>query len=72
MISYTPSAGSVAVAHLYDLAGGLVNQADDAGHTGVLKFSGKALAGGVYIIKLEKMLGGASLVRTTLKVAVIH
>jgi flagellar hook assembly protein FlgD len=72
-VSYSPSPGSTGLAHLYDLNGGLVAQAEDSAQVGVLKFRGAALAGGVYIVRVEKLSGGgASLAHTLLKIAVIH
>lgn len=71
-VAYTPSAGTTAVGRLYDLAGELVSQAEDLANLGRLSFPGGSLAGGIYIIKVEKRSGAAVLARVQLKVAVVH
>ena len=71
-IAYPVSTGSVALARLYALNGELVAQCEDRPGTGLLSFPPKRLAGGVYLIDVEKVNGAAVLVRTTLKVAVVH
>ena len=71
-ISYPVSTQYGAIARLYNMAGELVAQTDDSGHTGTMRFLGAGLAAGVYIVDVEKLSGSAMIARTTVKVAVVH
>ena len=71
-IAYTPSAGCGAAARLYNLNGELVGQADDKAATGTMTFDVHGTSSGVYLVRLEKLSGAATLARTTLKVAIVR
>ena len=71
-VAYTPSLASSAVARLYSLNGELIAEAADVLQTGTLVFDIHQAASGVYLVKLEKQLGGATLVRTVLKVGIVR
>jgi hypothetical protein len=72
LISYPVSAQYGGIARLYNMAGELVAQADDRDHTGIMRFLGGGLAGGIYVVDIEKLSGSAMIARTTVKVAVVH
>ncbi len=59
-------------AQLYTLSGAHVGQAQDPGNSGLLSFSTQGLASGVYLIRVEKLSGGAVAGSTTIKVAVVR
>ena len=72
MVSYPTSTRYAAVARLYNLAGEMIDQAEDRGHTGKMSFITKSLASGVYVIKIDKLSGGSVVARTTIKVAIVN
>ena len=72
LVGYPVSINYPAVARLYNLAGEMIAQSTDPAQKGVLRFPGGSLASGVYVLKVEKLSGAAVVVRTTLKVAVVH
>lgn len=72
LVSYPQSPSFPTVARLYNLAGEMIAQSTDPAHKGVIRFPGGNLASGVYVLKLEKLSGAAVVVRTTVKVAVVH
>jgi hypothetical protein len=71
-ISYPTSLAYSTTARLFSLDGQLVAQTDDQAKTGWLVFSTSGLAPGVYIAKVEKLAGGASVCRRLMKVAVVR
>jgi hypothetical protein len=71
-ISYPVSPQYSGVARLYNLAGEMVAEAADPGHSGILRFSAHDLASGVYMADVEKLYGGTMVTRILVKVAVVH
>jgi hypothetical protein len=71
-LHYNPSAGASISGRLFSLSGELVGQAADSGLSGILRFNGGDLAGGVYMVRLEKLSGSAVIASTMIKVAVVH
>jgi hypothetical protein len=71
-IRYTPSVGYRAVARLFNLAGELVNQAEDPNATGSMTMGTKGTAPGVYILKVENTYGAAVVNRTVRKIAIVR
>jgi hypothetical protein len=71
-VSYKVSAQYGASAQLFNMAGELIQQAEDHAKAGVFTFVTKSLASGVYIVKLEKFSGGTGVARTVIKVAIVN
>jgi hypothetical protein len=66
------SPGYHAVARLYNLAGELVAQGEDADADGVLSMDPAGAAPGVYLLKVANMRGGAVASQRLLKIGIVH
>ena len=71
-INYPVSLGYSAAARIFNLSGELIAAADDPYASGWMVFKTTNLAPGVYMVKLEKLSGGASVARRILKVAIVR
>lgn len=71
-ISYPVTQNYSAAARMFSLSGELIAAADDPLKSGWMVFDSGRMAPGVYIIKLEKLSGGALVTSRILKVAVVR